>query len=225
MDNEPCQQTVTPPPPAKEKTLFADALAKGGETQVLTVPEFASAAEVAAFCDQLISVLENKPKSVTLRLIGPHHLQPDSALILEEVLASRGGGIPIITEAWSPVLGPSVLLWLKGDLRLIRRTAYMHFRSLSEVKRRKQRRPPWEDDFNFMDGDAEPGANLCVTDYETVLRLVDEYLPVDQLADKIITPDMLKELGLLGRGPLDVLLEKYMAPERVVDPRGSQPED
>ena len=219
MDNEPCQQTATPPPAAKEKTLFAGTLAKGGETQVLTVPEFASAAEVAAFCDQLISGLENKPKSVTLRLIGPHHLQPDSALILEEILTSRSEGISITTEAWSPVLGPSVLLWLKGDVRLIRRTAYLHFRSLSEVKRRKQRRPPWENEFNFMDADAEPGINLCFNDYETVLRLVDEYLPVDQLADKIINPDMLKELGLLGRGSLDDLLDKCLAPERVADPR------
>ena len=225
MDNEPCQQTLTPPPAAKEKTLLTDAAAKGIATQVLTVPEFASAAEVAAFSDQLISVLENKPKSVTLRLIVPHHLQPDSALILEAVLASRGGGMPITTEAWSPVLGPSVLLWLKGNVRLIRRTDYLYFRLLSEAKRRKQHRPLWEDDFNFMDGYAEPGINLCVTDYETVLRPVGEFPPVDQLADKIITPDMLKELGLLGGGPLDDLLEECMAPESVVDARGSQPED
>ena len=62
-----------------------------------------------------------------------------------------------------------------------------------------------------MTSDNEPEPSVGLEDYKTVLRLMDEYLPVDQWAGKIITPAMLRELGLVGRGPLDDLLQQCLA--------------
>jgi hypothetical protein len=75
-----------------------------------------------------------------------------------------------------------------------------------------------------MAGDAEPEVNLGLNDYRTVLRLMDQYLPVDQLAGKIITPDMLRELGLLEDSPLDNLLQKCLATESSPAPDNSSGE-
>ena len=85
-------------------------------------------------------------------------------------------------------------------------------RSLREILlRHKQRHPPWEDDYEAMAGDVESEATIWSTDCKTMLRLMDQYLPVDEFVDKIITPDRLKELGLVGHSPLDDLLRKCLA--------------
>ena len=131
---------------------------------------------------------------------------------MHDILTTQSNGVRLITDAWSSVLGPSVLIWLAGHTRLMRPTTHFRFRSLEELlRRRKSTRPPWENDFAAMAGDAEPEVNPMVTNYKTVLRLMDQYLPVDQWAGKTITPDMLRELAVLENSSLDDLLHKCLS--------------
>jgi len=130
---------------------------------------------------------------------------------LAEILATKRNGVTIITDAWSPIIGSSVLTWLTGDIRRIRKTAYLNFRSPLDNGNPRRRNFPWDDCFDLFAGDAEPGIDLAEQDYKTVLQLIDEYLPIKQMAGKIITPDMLKEFGLLENSPLDNLLKHCLS--------------
>jgi hypothetical protein len=127
------------------------------------------------------------------------------------ILTTKSNGVQIITDAWSSVLGPSILVWLAGDVRRIRPTTNFYFRSLQETtSRRRSRRPLLEDDFESMTSDSEPEVSPGLNDYKTFLELIDQYLPVDQIAGKFISPAMLSEFGLLEDSPLDNLLNKVL---------------
>jgi len=211
MNKKTSQDTAEGASPAAQKPGHSEESELRPGNPVLTVPECDTPAELAKFCDELFPLLVTRPKVVTLRFIGPHEMPPDSALVVHHGLTTRPPGITVVTQAWSPVLGPSLLVWLVGDVRDVRPTASFRFRSLGQVARFKQRRPPWEEDRGWMTSDNEPEPSVGLEDYKTVLRLMDEYLPVDQWAGKIITPAMLRELGLVGHSPLDDLLGQCLA--------------
>ena len=89
------------------------------------------------------------------------------------------------------------------------------------MRRNKSRRPPWEDDFEAIAEGAEPEVYPVVTDYKKVLELMNQYLPVDEFAGKAITPEMLRELGLLENSPLNAMLQNCLAtdtPAKVPQP-------
>jgi hypothetical protein len=212
MKHKPSLKPTEEGEPGKRPPVAVEPAAGAGEMAVLTVPECDSDDELAGFCDALLGLLETRPKRVTFRFIGAHEMAPDPALLVYDILTTRGNGSQIVTEAWSPVLGSSVLVWLAGHVRRIRSTTHFHFRSLQEItRRRRQHRPPWENHFEALAGDAEPEANPWTTDYKKVLELMDQYLPVDQCIDKFMTPAMLNELGLLENSPLDNLMGRCLA--------------
>jgi len=206
MKNKSFQKSVSSVQSEKDAPAASDAAQKTPEFPVLTVPECDSSGELTQFCDALIATLASGPKQLVLRFVGPHNSRSDSALVLYDILAAQRNGVTVITEAWSPVIGPSILTWLAGDVRRIRNTTYLHFRSAQDIFSRKNRCFPWEDDIDLFGEKAESEINLAEQDYNTVLRLIDEYFSVEQMAGKIITPDMLKEFGLLEKSPLDNFL-------------------
>ena len=191
---------------------------KGSEIPGLTVPEFDSSQDLAKFCDVLTATLETHPRRVRFRFIGPHAMMPDSALVIYDILTTRNHGAELIMEAWSPVLGASMLVWLAGNVRRVRSTTHFRFRSLQEMVRRASRRSFSENNFLVVAGDVDPDDHPYVVDYRMVLQLMDQYLPIDQLADTIITPAKLKELGLLENSPLDDVLLRCMGAGRQSQP-------
>jgi len=211
IKNRPDQKSTESATPGRRQHASVETKKEGADTRILTVPECDSSAELAKFCDELLSVLDTSPKWLRLRFIGPHESPPDSAVILYDILTTQSNSVALITDAWSPVFGPSKLIWLAGNVRRMRPTTQFRFLSLHEVLRRL----PSEDDFEALVGDAEPEVSPMAIDYKTVLRLMDQYLPVDEYAGKTITPEMLRELGLLGKSPLDDLLHKSLAGETI----------
>ena len=211
MENHENQKTAKIVPDGTSKTEAAGAANGEAETAVLTVPQGDMTSELTQFCDELIAKLAGGPKQLKLRFVGFSYSPADHALIISEILATKRNGVTIITDAWSPVIGSSVLTWLAGDIRRIRKTAYLNFRSPLDNGNPRRRNFPWDDCFDLFAGDAEPGIDLAEQDYKTVLQLIDEYLPIKQMAGKIITPDMLKEFGLLENSPLDNLLKHCLS--------------
>jgi hypothetical protein len=211
MNNKSSQKTAKAASGKAKKAAGSKSGSKS-DMAIVTVPECDSASETAQFCDQLLSTLAQKPKALTLRFIGPHSLPPDSALILHEIITNKHNGVTIITEAWSPVLGASFLVWLAGDVRHMRRTTFAHFRSLQENFPVRDDKGSIDEFMEFL-GPNEPAPfrNLCEEDYKTVLQLLDEYIPVEDWCGKIIRPPMLQELGLLGAHPVDDLLKKFLS--------------
>jgi hypothetical protein len=79
----------------------------------------------------------------------------DAALVLHEVLRQKAPTTLLITEAWSSLINGSALLWLLGDRRRIRPTAWLFFRK-AEPKRENEEIPF---DFDAIFG-GPPGIDL-----------------------------------------------------------------
>ena len=187
----------------------AEAVNAAAAPTMLMVPECDNPSELAGFCEALASSLAVNPTGqLTLRFVGPHQMNPDAALLVYDLLTNHSGRVTIVTDAWSPLIGPSVLVWLAGDVRRVRATTNFTFMSLSAVRRRKARRFPWDDEVEPAEVEVEPQIDLGTVDYQTVLGLMDQYLPVEQFGGKVITPAMLKEMGLLENSPLDAFIQK-----------------
>lgn len=227
MKNKPSQLLVQNDQPANLASADSKVVEKTSGMPVLIVPDCDSSNELADFCDTLLTTLAAAPQFLHLRFIGPHKMVPDSALLIYELLATKRNRVTVITDAWSPILGPGLLVWLAGEVRRMRPTTHFQFLPLHGVMRRnKSRRPQWEDDFEAMADASEPEVYPVVTDYKKVLELMNQYLPVDEFAGKAITPEMLGELGLLENSPLDAMLQKCLAkevPAKAPQPTGPCP--
>ena len=179
--------------PSKLKAETGEKPLAAGKNPVLVVPECDSAPELLAFNDNLIEVLAREPAMLTMRFVGVHQMCPDSALLIVETMKGKSPKTKIVTEAWSSLIEGSALIWLSGDSRRIRSTAWLFFRNSQLVKNREPQLP-WEMEGMFCPG---PSFHLRERDYQTVLRLINRYLPVKDLADTPVTPHILSEYCLL----------------------------
>lgn len=146
-----------------------------------------------------LSLLENAvlqvPSELELQLIGPSVMASDRALLLYESLMQRSPATRLITYARSCLLDATVLLWLAGDERRIRETTWIQMDSLERLLDTE----PWKNPeatrrrsiSKFV---TEPA---WVTDYRTVARILNEYLPLEEVADRPLYHEELMELGLL----------------------------
>ena len=183
-------------------------------TRALLVPECDSARDLHSFLDDLEQELQLKPDELTLRFIGVHEMHPDPALLIHHFLLERDSQIRLRTEAYSPILNGGVLLWLLGDIRFIRPTAWIYFRHPDQKVRRPRFEPPWvaEDLWWRGESPASNGAEFVSLDYRTIVSLIDQYLPVADLAGNPVTPDQLRQFGLIDSEELDQVLLASMAP-------------
>ena len=177
------EQQAHPPPPKLEN--------QDTDNPCLVVPECDGSNELCSFVEELQKQWAAKPASLTLRFVGVHQMNSDPALLVYETLKHKPAATRVITDAWSPLLGGSVLVWLAGDFRKIRPTAWVYFHRSG----RKKRRFPWDDE---QEWDSAPeGPNLPEVDYRNLLRLIEHYLPVKDFAGKVVTPALLSEFCLL----------------------------
>ena len=181
----------------------------GGKTALL-VPDCDSPIELQSFLEQLHSALASKPRELVLQFIGVHQMSPDPALLIHHVLQDRDPGIRLRTEALSPIIGPGVLLWLVGDTRYLRPTAWLY---LMTSPPRRRMGPPWIPEPEPWQADSRASeTNLSGIDLNTVLELVNQYLPVQELGDKPIKPEVLREFGLIDGDRFDEALKAVLTP-------------
>lgn len=143
----------------------------------------------------LESALEKDPSIFNLQLIGPSVMASDKALMLYDALMQRSPKTRLITYARSCLLDAAVLLWLAGNERKIRETAWIQMDSLERLLDTE----PWKNPEvsrrrsinKFL---TEPA---WVTDYRTAARILNEYLPLEEIADRPIYKQELVEMGLL----------------------------
>jgi hypothetical protein len=117
----------------------------------------------------------------------------------------RPANTRIITNARSSLQNASVLVWLLGDTRLIRDDARVYFRplDLSEVADTDEDET-WKDRrLKLWD---PPGIDPEEGDYARALELINEYLPVRELAGRLIEVPVLKQFGLVENEKVDRFL-------------------
>lgn len=160
---------------------------------------------------RLEAVIRKKPRSIQINLIGEGEIPADTALLFRSVLLRRSPKTQIITNARSSLQGGSVLVWLLGDRRLIRDDARIFFRRVElsdgqEVKpdeSMKEAETPYCDSCSELD--PEDG------DYVRMLRAINEFLPVKELAGRMIGVPVLRQFGLVENEKVDQFLSTAFA--------------
>ena len=166
-------------------------------------------------------ILLREPEEVELELIGTGEIPADTVLVIRSVLMQRSPKTRIVTNARSSLQHAAVLLWLLGDERLIRDDAKLFFRE-ADLPDDEPKKTDWKDKKTFIDRlsevDPEEG------DYARVLQLIDEYLPVNELAGRFIDVEALRQFGLIDNEKTDNFLATvFAAPEATRLPDDAEP--
>src|SRR5688500_257855 len=150
------------------------------------------------YVDRIIELeraLAKKPRILRIELVGTGEVQADVALRFRAVLMERSPKTRIVTMARSSLQGGSVLIWLLGDSRTIRNDARLYFRRTTwseedEVRENGESdQPSYRDSYSSVD--PEEG------DYERVLEVINEFLPVQEMAGRLIGVAVLRQFGLI----------------------------
>ncbi len=160
---------------------------------------------------ELEKALAKKPRTFQLDLMGVGEISADAALRVRAALLVRSSKTRLITHACSSLQNGSVLVWLLGDERRIRDDATVYFRraDLSEVRIAdpdeiwREEEPAYRDSYTYVD--PEEG------DYARVLQLINEFLPVKELAGRIVGVPVLKQFGLTENAQVDNFLTMAFA--------------
>jgi hypothetical protein len=156
---------------------------------------------------QLEKALARRPRRFQIDLMGRGEIAADWALLIRSILLHRSAHTQLITNARSSLQGGSVLVWLMGDRRVIRDDARVFFRRVDMSESNEvDENETWKDegDLKYVDSFSETDPED--SDYVKVLRLIDEFLPVKELAGKIINVPVLKQFGLVETEKLDHFL-------------------
>ncbi|HWC59841.1 MAG TPA: hypothetical protein VHC44_09115 [Verrucomicrobiae bacterium] len=155
---------------------------------------------------KLEALLARKPRSVQIDLIGIGEIPADSALLIRSVLLNRSPKTRIITNARSSLQGAAVLVWLMGDRRLIRSDARLFFkRSTFSENGEPELNGVWKES-EAKSWDSSDDIDPEEGDYAKVLQAINEFLPVKELAGRMIHVPVLRQFGLVENEKVDGFL-------------------
>jgi len=150
----------------------------------------------------LEKALARKPHRLQIDMLGEGEIPADWALLIRSILRQRPAKTWLITNARSSLQNGSVLVWLIGDERIIRDDARLFFRRSDGFKDEEK---AWaEGDAKSFESDDE--MILEEADHAKVLHLINEFLPVNELAGKPIEVPVLRQFGLVENEKFDDFL-------------------
>jgi hypothetical protein len=141
-----------------------------------------------------------------IEIVGTGEIPADAALRFRAVLIERSPKTRIVTNARSSLQGGSVLLWLLGERRTIRDDARLYFRrtTLSEEDEMPENGVWNRDESRYRDSYSEIDPDEG--DYARVLQLMNEFLPVKEMAGRLIGVPVLRQFGLIENERVDNFL-------------------
>ena len=154
---------------------------------------------------KLESALARKPRRFQLDMIGEGEIPADTALLICSILRKRSSKTQLVTHAQSSLQGGSVLVWLSGDTRVIREDARVFFRRSEEFDDRGDANKTWKEaEWEYSDSGSETDPEEA--DYARMLHVINEFLPVKELAGRPILVPVLRRFGLVETEKLDRFL-------------------
>ena len=155
---------------------------------------------------ELERALARKPRVLQIEIVGTGEIAADVALRFRAALMERSPRTRIITHACSSLQGGSVLLWLLGDKRIIRHDARVYFRptTFSETDEVPSNGPWKQDEPRYRDSCSEFDPDEG--DYARVLEVINEFLPVNEMAGRLIGVPVLRQFGLVDNEDMDNFL-------------------
>jgi hypothetical protein len=169
---------------------------------------------------KLEAALEEKPKVIRLEMIGEGEIPADTALLFRSILIGRSPGAQLVTNARSSLQGASVLVWLLGDQRTIRSDARVFFRRnpladedpVEVYAGMGEAEPKYKDSYSSVDPED--------ADYVRVLEHINEFLPVNEFAGRVIHVSVLRQFGLVENEQVETFLATaFGKSERALVPR------
>ena len=155
----------------------------------------------------LEAVLARKPHRLQIDIIGEGEIPADMALLIRSILMQRPPNTRLVTNARSSLQGGSVLVWLSGDSRVIRNDARVFFRRIEESDDEDADvDAAWkETELKYADSYSETDPEEA--DFAEMLKVINEFLPVKELAGRPIKVPMLRQFGLVENEKLDCFLD------------------
>ncbi len=155
---------------------------------------------------KLETALTKKPKVLQLDMIGNGEIPADTALLMRAVLMARSPKTELVTNARSSLQNGSVLVWLLGDRRIIRDDGRIFFRRTELADQDEvevyaglnNAEPKYKDSYSEID----PGE----ADYARVLQLINEFLPANEFAGRVVNVSVLRDFGLVENERVDNFL-------------------
>lgn len=155
---------------------------------------------------KLEDALGDVPKHLQLDLMGDGEIEADWALVIRDVLMQRSPDTKLITSGRSTLKNGSALVWLLGDRRLIRGDAKVFFRRADLIEDADiGLEKVWNDcSMKYVDSYSE--ADPEEASQAQVLHYINEFLPVRELAGRMIDVRTLRQFGLVENEKLDRFL-------------------
>lgn len=155
---------------------------------------------------ELERLLAKRPGTLKIEIVGTGEIPADAALRFRAALMERSRRTRVVIHAGSSLQGGSVLLWLLGDRRTIREDARLYFRQTTWSKEDevpasgsgKRDEPKYRDSYSEIDPDEG--------DYARVLDIINEFLPVKEMAGRLIGAPVLRQFGLIENEKVDDFL-------------------
>jgi hypothetical protein len=151
----------------------------------------------------LEEAVAKRPRQLQIDLLGEGEVPADWALLIRSILGQRSPKTQIITNARSSLKNGSVLVWLLGDRRIMRDDAKLFLRHAIV--------PDDNDEKTWKEGSLKhSGSNDEIdpeeADYAKALQVINEFLPVKELAGKSIELPVLRQFGLVENERFDNFL-------------------
>jgi len=163
---------------------------------------------------RLEALLARKPRVLQIDLVGSGEIPADAALLIRSVLMSRWTKTRVITHARSSLHGGSVLVWLLGDRRIIRDDARLFFRRANLPEEHEEKKDKAWNDEEPNPWDSSSEIEPEEGDYARVLQLINEFLPVKELAGRLIELPVLRQFGLVENEKVDHFLATAFGKQR-----------
>ena len=151
---------------------------------------------------ELEAALAKNPRELQIDLVGSGEIPADMALLIRSILNQRSPKTRVITNARSSLQSGSVLVWLVGDHRLIRENARIFFRRAEETDTDDAEADNWESEAdNYSDSFSQTDPDEA--DYARMLQVINEFLPVKELAGRLVEVPVLRQFGLVDNERLN----------------------
>jgi hypothetical protein len=154
---------------------------------------------------ELEAALARKPRQLQLDMLGEGEIPADWALLIRSILRQRAPQTQLITNARTSLQNGSVLVWLLGDRRLIRDDARLFLRRANPSDEDEDKGNSWKN-ADAKDSDSASETDPEEADYAKVLQLINEFLPVNELAGRMIDVPVLRQFGLVENEKVDHFL-------------------
>lgn len=153
---------------------------------------------------ELERAVARKPHLLQVDLIGEGEISAEWAMLIQELLLSRSSQTRLITNARSSLKNGSVLVWLLGDERRLAAHAQVFFRkaTVSEEPESTTAKVWNEEELKYSEPESDPDEVAQAW----LLQRINEYLPVKDLAGKVVDAATLRQFGLVENEKLDSFL-------------------